>query len=1187
MSSPRLPEHLELLLTDEPVLDVYAHGPWRVPDGLYEELRERAVELAGDERAVPLARKLSDFYAPETSVAGAELWSLLTFLLGASALRSGSRGDVDFELLSGFLAKPERPVRDPLAWFSQAGRYRPPGLWLVDPAGHDRERREVMYDLARDCVALLEGLEPLEPRRRALLELFDRRAADPPLRELDLTAPPGRVEESWAESADEDILAALPELAGPVGYLSWACEGLAAAHERLVAAAPEGGPFEAALALLLLQAERSRPPAELAVALGVPGYEAVTERLDLLRDRFSPTAWQADLRAWLARGLVAGEVDACRAWLDMAVRITGAVQGLPDTATSPRCRLPVRAFQTDLRRLFARRRAPVNPIAGRLPERPASTEPVPTTGDVAGDRVDLVDEIVGQPELATALREAISGRSRDRRPVRLLIAGPEGTGKGTAVEVLERALVERGAVREALWISDQLFPSLTVSEAVLWLQTRVRECTEGRMLLVVDDLDRLAGYERCGAAVVEELRRLVARSPRLDVVLLCRPGGDGRLLHANPALLRSLRVVRTREFVEDDYARLFGRAVARHGGGVDRDVAQVAGVLLTRTPPLLNLRNARLVEYLADQCAAAARHRTGRDGPYEVTMADLPQRLGPETAADADPMAELAGCVGIEPVKQEVRLLVAEAKAARLRREAGMAVAARPRHLVFTGNRGTGKTKVARILGRVYAEVGALSTGHLEEVDRADLVGDYSSESGHKVRRAVERALGGVLFVDDAHRLDPAESPHGREAVGALIAAIQARPEDLLVVLAGPENEINGLLKSQAELAAFFPRIVRFPDLSEDELVAVFAAKAADAGFALADGVLDKVRSLVHSTPRDRGFGNARLMINLLDRAVAMQGRRVLEDDRVDEDESLDELLLEDIPGTLAGTGPVELPHDPLTEIERLVGLAPVKKEVRLLVAEARAEQMRRDAGIPIAPPTRHMVFTGSPGTAKTTVARLVAAVYARLGLLSSGHLVEVSRGDLVAEYVGQTAPKVRAAVERALGGVLFVDEAYSLTAAGDDRRDFGYEAIAELLRLMEEHRADLVVIVAGYAAEMERFLAFNPGLASRFPTVLEFPDYTDDELVTIFEFMAAEAGFTLADGVLGKVRRILAALDRGASFGNARLMRNLLARSVALQAHRITGLPETAHEEVRLLRPEDLPDPGRAPRDDGLGPYL
>ncbi|WP_241684150.1 AAA family ATPase [Actinomadura sp. J1-007] len=218
------------------------------------------------------------------------------------------------------------------------------------------------------------------------------------------------------------------------------------------------------------------------------------------------------------------------------------------------------------------------------------------------------------------------------------------------------------------------------------------------------------------------------------------------------------------------------------------------------------------------------------------------------------------------------------------------------------------------------------------------------------------------------------------------------------------------------------------------------------------------------------------------------------------------------------------------------------------------------------------MVFTGNPGTAKTTIARLLASVYARLGLLSSGHLVEVTRADLVAEYVGQTAPKVRAAVDRALGGVLFVDEAYALAGAHAPGGDFGREAVAELLRLMEEHRSDLVVIVAGYDREMEEFLSSNPGLASRFPRVLRFPDYADDELVAIFEAMAADAGYRVDPEALDAVRAAARRPRRGPHFGNAREMRNLLDRAVAVQAQRITSSPAAVDdEEVRTLRPSDL----------------
>jgi SpoVK/Ycf46/Vps4 family AAA+-type ATPase len=1192
---PKLPEHLELLLTEEPVLDVYAYGPWRVPDGLYEELRERATAFEADERTLPLTRPLSAFYSDDTAVTGAEMWSLLTFLLGASAIRGGSRGDIDYELLNGFLAKPDPPVRDPLSWFTQGGRYRPPGLWLIEPAGTDRERRTLMYELARGCLDVFAGIEPLEQRRQALIRLHEHRAGDPALHEQDLSAPENDLEQLWADGADEEVLAALPELTGVLGYLQWVFSGFIAAHERLAAGVPDGDPLEVALARLLLQAEMKEIPAEVAVALGVGRYESVTERLQDARGTYSVEGWQIDIRSWLARGLVAGEVEACRVWLDMAVRVTGAVQGLPDTATQPKVRVPVRAFQTDLRRLFqTQQRTVVNPYAAKLAASGEKPQARQSTTSAESRPADSAERVVGQPELAAVVRDAIAAATGQRsHPVRMLIAGPEGTGKGTAISVLEKALIDRSVIREAYWISDQVFPNLHISDAVLWFQARVRECVDGRLLLVINDLDKLLGYDRCGVAVIEELRRLLGRHPGLHVVALCGPGGDERVFDANPALVRDLRVARTKEFGEDDFAELFHRALSARDAVVAHETAKTAGVLLTRTPPLLNLRNARLVEYLAEQAVTAARARAGAAATsLEVTSADLPQRLAlGEGAHETDPQAELDACAGIASVKREVGLLVAEAKAARMRREAGMPVAAWPRHLVFTGNPGTGKTKVARIIGRMFADIGVLSSGHLVEVDRADLVGEYTSESGPKVRRAIERARGGVLCVDDAQSLARADSPRNAEAIEVLLASLQAHPDDLIVVLTGPDAEVNGLLKSDAELAAFFPKLVRFPDLTGDDLVNVFARKAAEAGFDLHDGVLGKVQTLVQAATRGPSFTNARLMTNLLDRAVAMQARRVLEDDVVDEGESLDEILAEDVPDALTSGGTVELPDDPIAEIDRLIGLDAVKREVKLLVAEAKAEQMRRDAGIPITSPARHMVFTGNPGTAKTTIARLIAAVYAKLGLLSSGHLVEVSRADMVAEYIGQTAPKVRAAVERALGGVLFIDEAYALTP-GDSARDFGHEAIAELLKLMEEQRADLVVIVAGYEREMGRFLEFNPGVAARFPTVLTFPDYSDDELVAIYEFMAAEAGFTLGDGVLDIVRALLRAAPRGSSFGNARLMRNLLERSIARQAQRITSVDDTdsavPSEEIRLLRPEDLPERGASEQDNGrYGPYI
>nr|WP_281377656.1 AAA family ATPase [Saccharopolyspora hordei] len=513
----------------------------------------------------------------------------------------------------------------------------------------------------------------------------------------------------------------------------------------------------------------------------------------------------------------------------------------------------------------------------------------------------------------------------------------------------------------------------------------------------------------------------------------------------------------------------------------------------------------------------------------------------------------------------------------------------RPRHLVFTGSPGTGKTTAAGVLGRMCADLGLLSSGHLVVVDCADLAGRHLAEAAVGVQRAIDQAAGGVLCIEDAGTLArpgiDLDQARNRSVIDALLAGLQARRHDLLVVLCGPDAAVNGLLKANPELAVAFPKVVRFPDLTDEQVVELFERKAADAGFTLGTGVRQEVARLVRSARRDAAMSNGRLATHLLERTVSLQSRRIL---AAEEPGELDRIEVDDVPDTPVDQVRAELPADPMAAIDDLVGLESVKREVRLLVAEAEADQLRRDAGLSPGSRMRHLVFTGNPGTAKTTVARLLAAVYAKLGLLSSGHLVEVSHADLIAQYIGQTAPKVRAAVERALGGVLFIDEAYALTPP-DGRQSYGPEAIAELLRLMEEHRDDLVVIAAGYESRMVEFLRTNPGLASRFPSVVHFPDYDEAELVAIFERMAAAAGFTLDEGVEAEVRRILRAAKRDESFGNGRVVRNLLDRAVALQGERITAGDGDA-AEVRLLRPADLAGvrvSQLATGDDPVGQYL
>jgi adenylate kinase family enzyme len=269
--------------------------------------------------------------------------------------------------------------------------------------------------------------------------------------------------------------------------------------------------------------------------------------------------------------------------------------------------------------------------------------------------------------------------------------------------------------------------------------------------------------------------------------------------------------------------------------------------------------------------------------------------------------------------------------------------------------------------------------------------------------------------------------------------------------------------------------------------------------------------------------------------------------------------------------------EDLLEELDALVGLERVKREIHRQVAILRVERLRAEAGMKSATITRHLVFTGNPGTGKTTVARLVSGIYASLGLLSQGQLIEVDRSELVAGYLGQTAVKTAEVVGRAAGGVLFIDEAYSLT--GDQ---YGTEAVDTLVKEMEDRRDDLVVIVAGYPAPMEVFVAANPGLASRFRTTIEFDDYTDDELVTILSLLAEGSDYELTPQTMARFRELLAATPRGDSFGNGRFSRNMLEAAIGAHAWRLRDVEAPTNDQLRQLEPEDLDqDPGEEPIQD------
>ncbi|SNS28883.1 AAA family ATPase [Actinomadura mexicana] len=1158
-----LPERLELLVTDEPMLDLWSVGPWRVPDGLCEEIGARLDKLVTDPRYADLTTEKSAIVKAPAPLVLSELIVTTDFLLGASGIRTGSHTYLQRQCFGAYYKKGRGSLNPPDSWDVCRGEFLP--LHWLDGVPD----LELALELNRKSLDVLEGIEPLEARRKALMRLFE----DPPPGLADMKDTDRA--EAWAARADDDTVAALPELAGPIGYLEWAWSGLRPVHEHLMEAAPHKESTDDLLVNLLLDAGLDAVPVELSAVLGEEGFRDLLDRFAAQSAGFDRDTWRIAAGGWLCRALGAGEAEACRRWMDLAARLIGAVNGLPGNAKFPdKGQLPVRTFIRQLRRLHAPRRRVVNPVMSALASDRVS--------DLPGDAETPEDEdaafgLVGQPDVVAALK----GISTVAGDVRLLLVGPDGTGKRDAAGEAARLLAGR-MTGDPLWQAGDHYAGKSASDATAKMLDAVRDCA-GKRVLIIDGLDDLARDEDAGAAALEELHRAVDVRDGLHVVALCEPGGDQAVRDVNPALALRFTAVPTRPFDADGFAELFRRALRERGARADEDALTAAGELLVRTPPVRNLRNARLAPHLAGLVLATVRERTEPGEELLVTSADIPTSLDEARQAD-DPMAGLNALTGLDAVKQEIELVAARVRAGRLRREAGLPVAPAPAlHMVFTGNPGTGKTVVARLVARIFKKLGVLSSGHLVEASRARLVGRYVGQTAPKTRDVVQSAVGGVLFIDEAYSLTQSASgnDYGPEAIAELLKALEDHRDDLVVIVAGYETEMERFLSANPGLASRFPTRVRFPDFTDAELVEIFTGQAAAAGVEPSAAALGKVTELLRRSPRVRSFGNARVMRNLCERAVALQARRLTALDAPSADD-LTALGPQDIPDVLSGTARAQSVTDPFAELDALIGLDEVKQEVHRLIAEARAADLRRDVGARPAAPTRHMVFTGNPGTAKTTVARLVAAVYAELGLLTSGHMVEASRVDLVGPYLGQTAPRVRAAVERALGGVLFVDEAYALASDA-----YGQEAIATLIQLMEEYRGDLVVIAAGYEREMRRFLASNPGLESRFPKRIAFPDYTDVELVEIFRHLASAEGFTLAPDVPDRLRALLRKSSRGPSFGNGRLMRNLLDAAIAAQAQRITAGDRPDDTEITTLRAADLRPVTPETRSKNVGLYL
>lgn len=731
----------------------------------------------------------------------------------------------------------------------------------------------------------------------------------------------------------------------------------------------------------------------------------------------------------------------------------------------------------------------------------------------------------------------------------MIFTGNPGTGKTMIARVVGQMLFELGLVEEnkVIEVEPRQLISTYVGESAKKTATYVDKAMGG--VLFIDEAYAI-GNNTCGKEVIATLIKSMEDYKDKFVVIFA--GYDKEMhefLNINSGIASRIGYnFRFEDYSGKELMEIFNVKMKNAGFIYEDEVLSEVKELTEHFSGKRNFGNGRFVDKVIQRTLLKHAINLEENGdPKRIKTDDIPsieEMISTDVIEQTDFEYELSQFIGLETVKEKVRQFASYVEFQQAAKQKGAIIPAGNMHMVFTGNPGTGKTTIARVMVNLLYSIGVIKERKLVEVERKDLVAEHVGQTAIKTNEVIERAMNGVLFVDEAYSLaGGSKGDFGGEAIATLIKAMEDHKDELIVIFAGYKDEMRTFLKMNSGIESRIGYTFHFEDYSVNELLQIYLLRMNQMQFVVEENAKDKLKNVCEYFCKKPNFGNGRFVDRLVQETLVMHSNRIKGDEA--------QLLIicqDDIPD-IADINNTSKTISSTDELSKIIGMDGVKEKLHEFEDMVNFSVQAREIGITIPNLNFHMLFTGNPGTGKTTIARIITQKLYDIGVIMENKLIEVERKDLVAGYVGQTAIKTSEAIEKAMGGVLFIDEAYTLTPKHE--RDFGGEAIATLIKAMEDHKDDLIVIFAGYKDEMAEFVDSNPGIASRLGFAFDFEDYNAEQLVEIFVRKMKGCGFTIEDSAIPALLKIMTAFSGTTNFGNGRFVDKVIQNTILKHAKR------------------------------------